>query len=81
MHKIKNMKLLDVISDTGWVVRSTGNCYTSWIRRIKTNRDYKEIRDILFEEGDYPGWTGVEYAPGLCEQGVLVFTSVWDSSD
>ena len=80
-HDIKNIKIKDVTDDTGWIVRSSGNCYTSWIRTIKTNRDYREIQDILLGEGDYPGWTGVNYAPGLCREGIVVFTSVWDSSD
>jgi len=80
-YKIKNIKLDDVSLDSGWIVRSQGNCYTSWIRTITTNRSADSVVTELFNNKDYPGWTGVNYAPGLSKPGILVFTSTYDSGD
>ena len=79
--KIKNIKIEGATKDSGWNVSSTGNCYTAWSRSIHTFRPPQEVAEELRKEGDYPGWTGVTYAPGLSREGYIVFTSIWDSSD
>jgi hypothetical protein len=80
-YALKNTKLDGVSHDTGWIIRSQSNCYTSWIRTITTDRSADDVFTELFNGKDYPGWTGVNYAPGLSKPGILVFTSTWDSGD
>jgi hypothetical protein len=80
-YTIKNIKLSDVTEDSGWVVFQKGNCYTQWKRVIVTQRSPDEIYNELRNASDYPGWTGVNYAPGYSKPGILVFTSTYDSGD
>lgn len=80
-HKIKNIQLVDVTEDSGWIVRSSSRHHTEWMRILKTTRDPNEVASELLKLKDYPGWTGVLHAPGLAKNGNAVFLSVWDSSD
>ena len=80
-YTIKNIKIENATDDSGWVVHTKGNCYTVWKRVITTDRNPEEIYDELRNASDYPGWTGVNYAPGLSKPGILVFTSTYDSGD
>lgn len=82
MYPIKNVKIPNVGSDTGWIVNRTGRCVTHWIRYVEAPPEAKDsIIEFLIDERDFPGWSGVEYAVGLNKNGLIAFTSTWDSSD
>lgn len=81
-HKAKNIKLHDTTEDSGWLLYESRNCFTSWVRYIKTTRSAESIQQELFEAGDFDGWTGVRYAKGLNKSdGTMAFISEWDSGD
>lgn len=80
-HTIKNIKLDGAESDSGWVVAYEGRCYTTWHRTIASKVPHDILGRTLVEAGDYPGWTGVEYCKHFSNEGLIVFSSTWDSSD
>jgi len=80
-HDIKNIPVANASEDTGWVKHSEGRCWTMWTRTLKTDRTPKEVSAEVFENQDYPGWTGVEWFEHSSRNGVVVLHSTWDSSD
>lgn len=81
MLKIKNLPVKGAKSDTGWIVHAEGNCWTMWHRIIETDAPPHEVMEYLQNNGDHPGWTGVEYSAHNSKDGKLYFHSTWDSGD
>lgn len=79
-HSIKDIPLQGTSEDTGWKVSLRGHAWTDWKRTMKSTRNPQELAQEMLDNKDYPGWTGVNYAPGLSKDGFVVFTSTWDSS-
>jgi len=78
-----NQKLTNVETDSGWIARFAGNCYTTWYRTVKLapEASVDQILKQLGQNKDYPGWTGVDVMKTLCNNGYAVFSSTYDSGD
>lgn len=81
MYKFSNKQVQGTTEDSGWIVHRTGRCSTTWVRRVKSDRAPIEIAQEIYDNKDFPGWTGVSHAPGLDRDGFISFTSTWDSGD
>lgn len=81
-YQIKNLPIEGTSNDTGWVVAHQGRCYTTWHRFINVGNICPEfVAATIQGRDDFPGWTGVDVAPGLNKNGLTAFTSTYDSGD
>lgn len=80
--KFLNQPIPDVPKDTGWVVSTKSACITTWHRKVELADDITPVMvtKYLYDNKDYPGWTGVQVHKGLTKGNNVVLTSTYDSS-